>query len=117
MIHLLDVETLQQWLNRREVFLIDVRQEDEYNESHIDGSVLMPLDKLSLEDVILKNKDKRKIAIHCRLGGRSMKACKALLATDPDLEVYNVEGGIVAWHAMNGAQDDNPNSGGAKCSI
>jgi len=119
MIHLLEIETLKKWLANGEIFLIDVREPHEYNESHIEGSTLIPLDQLDLANVTLKNKDKRKIVIHCKSGGRSMRACKILIAADPTLEVYNVEGGITAWHGMQGSQSMNVNTGSCstKCSI
>jgi rhodanese-related sulfurtransferase len=28
---------------------------------------------------------------------RSYKACEKLLSEDPNLEIYNLEGGIAAW--------------------
>jgi rhodanese-related sulfurtransferase len=38
----------------------------------------------------------RDIVIHCKLGGRSAKACEALAALG-FTRLYNVEGGITAW--------------------
>ena len=41
----------------------------------------------------------KKLVIHCRKGGRGGSACEKLLAEDPSLDIYNLEGGIEAWNA------------------
>jgi rhodanese-related sulfurtransferase len=94
----LDTKTLENWLKTGEVFLLDVREPDEYAQSSIKGSVLMPLQTVNLKQVKALNKENKKIAIHCRSGKRSLTACNMLLSEDPSLELYNVEGGITAWN-------------------
>jgi len=76
--------------------LIDVRNQDEYDEKHIVGSILIPLDtvKENISDKI-KNKD-TKIIAHCKSGKRSAEACEILV----DLgytDVSSLDGGIEAW--------------------
>ncbi len=101
MIHLLETQTLKKWLANDEVFLIDVREQNEYNEANIEGSTLIPVGQITLNEVIKKNINNKKIVIHCKMGGRSMTACKKLLAEDSEIEVWNVEGGITAWLNMD----------------
>ncbi len=101
MIHLLEPKTLQKWLANDEVFLIDVREQNEYNEANIKGSILIPVGQITLNEVIKKNINNKKIVIHCRMGGRSMTACKKLVSEDSEIEVWNLEGGITAWLKMN----------------
>ena len=101
MIHLLEPQTLKKWLANDEVFLIDVREQSEYDESNIKGSTLIPVGQITLNEVIKKNINNKKIIIHCKLGGRSMTACKKLVAENPEIEVWNVEGGITAWLNMD----------------
>ena len=113
MIHLLEPQTLKKWLANEEVFLIDVREQSEYDEANIEGSILIPVGQITLSEVIKKNINNKKIAIHCKLGGRSMMACKKLVAENQEIEVWNVEGGIAAWLNM----DSKDNNVAGNCSI
>ena len=82
--------------------LIDVRQPEEYEEMHIPGGLLIPLDKILAhgEDI-----EKGKPAIiYCRSGRRSQAAAQHLLGQGFE-KVMNMEGGILAWkgHVMAGS--------------
>lgn len=110
MIHLLEVENLKKWTSKNEVSIIDVREEFEYNESHIDGSILIPFATLTIEKVMEIAKNGKKIVIHCKSGRRSLRACQMLMEYDNELDVYNLEGGISAWNALKGI-------GSKSCSI
>lgn len=101
MIHLLEVLDLKKMLDKNEVILIDVREESEYKQSRIASSILIPLQEITIDKVKSLQKDNKKIALHCRSGTRSLKACQVLMEYDKDFEVYNVEGGIVAWQMLN----------------
>ncbi|QED23782.1 rhodanese-like domain-containing protein [Candidatus Deianiraea vastatrix] len=120
MIHLLEVQDLKKKLKNGSIFLIDVREPSENAASSIPGSILMPLGTINLAEVRAHNKDNKPIALHCKGGVRSLEACKKLLEEDANLEVYNVEGGILAWHAMeNGEYGSAPVGGcsaGGGCS-
>ena len=59
--------------------LIDVRTEDEYNENHIDGAILLPLDSInkdSIEDIVSNKNDV--IIVYCQSGRRSNQALNTL---------------------------------------
>lgn len=59
-------------------YLIDVREQDEYDEGHIHGSKLVPLSGLELEcGKKIPNKD-IPILVHCRSGRWSAKAAVVL---------------------------------------
>jgi len=77
--------------------LIDVREESEYNEAHIEGSTLIPLAELTRQKLMDKNiKMTDDIIVHCRSGNRSTMAYRTLQA----LGYYNsnsMAGGITAW--------------------
>lgn len=102
MIHLLEAETLKNWIAKNEVILIDVREQNEYNEGNIKGSTLIPLNTLTMAKVKEITTNGKKIAIHCKSGVRSLKACQMLMEYDNNLDVYNVEGGIISWNLING---------------
>ncbi|MEE9325803.1 MAG: cyclic nucleotide-binding domain-containing protein [Cocleimonas sp.] len=73
--------------------IIDVRFEEEYQESFIPGSVLMPLPELRLHIPELeKSKD---YLILCAAGVRA--AAATLLLRQKDIKASFIEGGIKAW--------------------
>lgn len=90
-----DAKTLKSWLDRKEAVLVDVREPAEYAAESITGSWLLPLATVSTAS--LPEHAGKKLVLHCRKGGRGDSACARLLAEDPGLEIYNLEGGIAAW--------------------
>ena len=92
----IDCATLKKWLKNDEAVLIDVRELAEYQESKIDQAHLIPLGEISINSLPdFKNK---KLVLHCRSGKRSLTAGAKLLEENPKLEIYNLEGGIIAWN-------------------
>ena len=61
--------------------LLDVRTKEEYNEKHIDGASLLPLDKIDIDSIsqIVSEKD-TPIIVYCRSGNRSKQAREKLIA-------------------------------------
>lgn len=90
-----DAVTLKNWLKNGEAILVDVREPAEYAASNIEGATLVPLAIVSKQTI--PNTQGKKLVIHCHSGIRSKSACQRLVAEDPDLEIYNLEGGILAW--------------------
>ena len=85
----------KEFLNRGEGVLLDVRTKEEYEITHIKGSILIPL--RDLEDRFeeeLPNKEE-KIFIYCRIGQRSHIAAE-ILNDFGYINVYNI-GGIQSW--------------------
>lgn len=78
----------------KDLFILDVRTQNEYNEVHIKDANLVPVDDLGQNiDKIPKDK---KVLVYCLSGKRSAKACEML--KDKGLkELYNMEGGISKW--------------------
>lgn len=81
-------------IDRSEVFILDVRTQEEYDAGHIKGSTLIPLQVLDkrLGEI---PKD-RKILVYCRTGHRSTQASE-ILVNNGFAQVYNMKGGIVEW--------------------
>lgn len=78
----------------RDFDLIDVREPGEYSIVRIDGSTLVPQNRiLSGEEQPDPN---REIYIHCKAGTRSAKVVGYLRERGAG-KVYNVDGGILAW--------------------
>lgn len=57
--------------------LLDVRTEEEYNEGHIDGSINLPLDRITTIGNVVKDKAAY-LYVHCLSGGRSRQAVSYL---------------------------------------
>lgn len=77
------------------IVLIDVRTEEEFNESHIPGAKLLPLDTIDTNaEKVIADKAVTYI-VYCRSGNRSSQAATKLT----DLGYKNVYdmGGIIDW--------------------
>ena len=83
-----DIENL---LKNKE-FLLDVREEYEYQDGHIKGAINIPLREiLEKKDTLPKDKD---IYVYCRSGHRSADAVNFLKSLGFE-KVHNVEGGFI----------------------
>jgi rhodanese-related sulfurtransferase len=100
MIHLLEPETLKKWITANQVSIIDVREQSEYNQSNIEGAILMPVATVTFSKIKEIAQNGKKIVIHCKSGGRSLRVCQMLMEYDNELDVYNLEGGITAWKLL-----------------
>lgn len=77
-------------------FLLDVRTPEEWNESHVDGAVLIPLSELDARvNEIPKDQD---VLIICRSGNRSSSA-RDILRGYGLSRTTSINGGINAWSA------------------
>ena len=92
-----DASTLKRWMANGEAVVVDVREPAEHAAENISGATLLPLGGIT--KIALPETGGKKLVIHCRSGKRAASACEKLLTEDPNLEVYNLEGGISAWSA------------------
>ena len=75
-------------------FLLDVREQSEWNEGHINGAVLIPLGQLSTR--LAEIPADRDVLIICRSGNRSAQARDQLRAAGfPN--TTSIDGGMNAW--------------------
>jgi adenylyltransferase/sulfurtransferase len=78
------------------VFLLDVREKNEFDICRIPGSTLVPLGQIEARlGEITSGAAGREILVHCKMGGRSAKAVRIL--KERGIEAKNVKGGILAW--------------------
>ncbi|MFA5374691.1 MAG: rhodanese-like domain-containing protein [Dehalococcoidia bacterium] len=106
-----EVKTILDQDKKGEFLLLDVRQPVEYEEGHLPGSVLIPLDELeSRRDELYRELySGRKVIIYCRSGKRSMAAAIALC--DLGLKnLYILDGGLNSWHfkMLKGKSEKKP---------
>jgi rhodanese-related sulfurtransferase len=87
----IDVTALAGILN--EVFLVDVREPDEYTEAHVPGAILLPLS--TVPDSLGELPGDRVLHVICAAGARSARAVEFLRAQGFD--AINIAGGTGAW--------------------
>lgn len=88
-------EEAKKEMDKGNVIILDVRTKEEYENGHIENSILIPLDEIEAEaGNILKDKE-QKILVYCRSGNRSSQASK-LLVKMGYINVYDF-GGIKDW--------------------
>jgi rhodanese-related sulfurtransferase len=73
--------------------VFDVRQPDEYEEAHVPGVVLIPLN--DVPDRVGEFPTDATVYVICKSGGRSAKATEFLRAQGVD--AVNVAGGTMGW--------------------
>jgi rhodanese-related sulfurtransferase len=89
------VSQLKNMIDNNEDFqLIDVREQHEYDNANING-ILIPMGEIaSRYDEISKDK---KVIVQCRSGARSANVIGFLEQNFNYTNLYNLEGGIIAW--------------------
>ncbi len=75
-------------------FILDVREPDEWNESHIPGATLIPLGELASR--VNELPQDREIVVVCRSGNRSAQGRDILLSAGFE-QVTSMAGGINQW--------------------
>ena len=89
-------QELAQWLQQEETIrLIDVRSESEVARGTIPNSEHLPLHLIPVKANDLKSPEK--FVLFCHSGARSAQACQFLKSQGHD-NVFNLRGGILAWH-------------------
>ena len=93
---LVDTISVEELKNKENPYILDVRTVEEYNLSHIDGAINIPLDELREN---LEKLDKSKeIIVHCHSGLRSYLACRIL--KQKGYNVKNLIGGYIMYDVM-----------------
>ncbi len=81
-------------LYQDDVFVLDVRTAEEYQESHLPGATLIPLDQLGARYGELPQNET--ILVYCRSGNRSLEAVY-LLENAGFNRVHSLDRGIKNW--------------------
>lgn len=87
----IDVRTVSE-----DAVILDVRETNEFEAGHAPGAVSIPLGELRARLAEVPNVDGSLLVV-CRSGVRSQAAAEFL--ADRGVEVANVAGGTLAWHA------------------
>ena len=87
----------QLFIQQKKAFILDVREQHEYDAGHVADSILIPLGQLNERVAELEQLKASDLVVICRGGKRSATACWQL-GQQGYSRVYNVAGGIIAWH-------------------
>jgi len=91
----ISVEELKRIMdNKEDVYILDVREPQEWDIAHLEKAKLIPLGELPQAVNQLSSADD--IVVHCRSGVRSARAVQFLMEMG-FRKVRNLEGGILAW--------------------
>ncbi|HWO94342.1 MAG TPA: rhodanese-like domain-containing protein [Dehalococcoidia bacterium] len=91
----ISIDEAEEILRGDNVALIDVREPHEYEEGHLPGAKLLPVNSvLQRADELPKDKD---LVFVCAKGQRSALAAEMAAALGHTTQLYNIEGGTDAW--------------------
>lgn len=86
--------------------LIDVRELEEWHKIRIPGADFRPLSEI--QEWFTDLPQDQDIILQCRSGNRSARAAHALITQAGFDRVFNLTGGIIAWHSADLPIDRSP---------
>ena len=95
-IETVSVEAFEKLINEKTGVLVDVRTEEEFQEGHIDGALLMDVEGDNFKLQIKALDKKVPVLVYCRSGRRSLVAAE-ILKTEGFVKIYNLDGGFNDW--------------------
>ncbi len=93
------VQQGKEMIDRGNIFILDVRTQDEYDAGHIRDSIRNPVQEIPQQELnksLAEIPRDKKILVYCRTGHRSTLASE-ILVNNGFKEVYNMKGGITEW--------------------
>ncbi|MHA6798590.1 adenylyltransferase/sulfurtransferase MoeZ [Bounagaea algeriensis] len=90
------LELKEKFDNGEKFELVDVREPHEYEIVKIDGSTLIPKDRILSGEALAELPQDRQVVLHCRTGGRSAEALAALHKAGFS-DAVHVGGGVLGW--------------------
>ena len=88
---------LKEMLDRGDdIFLVDVREPNEYEIVSIPGAVLIPKDQFLSGAALERLPQDKRVILHCKSGARSAE-CLAVLKNAGFADAAHVGGGVLAW--------------------
>jgi len=88
------VDEVKDGLEQGSILLVDVREENEWIQGHIPGSILLPLSTLDPDD--LPDLGGRTLVLSCRSGRRSLTAAAQLQEAGLPAHAH-LAGGFLDW--------------------
>lgn len=85
------------WRNADDAVLVDVREQNEWDEAHIPDAILMPLS--TFDPAKIPDPKNKHLVFHCRSGRRCGLAAEKAVAAGYKGVIKRMEGGFIAWDA------------------
>jgi rhodanese-related sulfurtransferase len=79
-----------------EVLILDVRTKEEYDNGHIPGAKLVPVQVLPMKLTELNVYKDKPVLVYCASGGRSPRAVDTL-ANNDFKDIYHLTRGLSSW--------------------
>jgi len=93
----IDVKKFAQSIaENKDITLLDVRTEDEFSSGHLAHALNININDAGFTGEVEKLDKNKPVYVYCLSGGRSSNAA-TYLAQQGFKEVYNLQGGIIAW--------------------
>lgn len=83
--------------NSNDLTIFDTRDANSYSQGHLDGA--LPISDQEIKSLIVRNQRKNPILVYCYHGNSSRDIC-SLLCGIGFTQVYNLEGGWLAWQQL-----------------
>ncbi|MFG2890369.1 rhodanese-like domain-containing protein [Streptomyces sp. NPDC048248] len=93
-------------------FLLDVRENDEWEAGHAEGALHIPMSEFVARygELTEAAPEDGKVYVLCRVGGRSAQVAQYLI--QQGLDAVNVDGGMQAWEAAGRPVSDGKGGAG-----
>ena len=85
------------WREQDQAVIVDVREENEWDEAHIPGAILMPLS--TFDPAGIPETHGKHLVFHCRSGRRCGMAAEKAVAAGFKGTIERMAGGFLAWSA------------------
>jgi rhodanese-related sulfurtransferase len=85
------------WRREGAAVIVDVREQNEWDEAHIPGAILMPLS--TFDPAKIPDPQGKHMVFHCRSGRRCGLAAEKAVAAGYTGVIKRMEGGFLAWSA------------------
>jgi len=87
-------------INQQNAVVVDVRPSADFSKGHIINAINIPMNGFNGQIDKLRKHQEQPILVSCRSGAQSSMACR-LLRKAGFGQVYNLQGGLMAWQNAN----------------
>ncbi len=89
-------ERLSELIKEDSILILDTREKNEYDVSHINGAVFMSYDQFKKEGLQLDLSGVKQVVVYCSVGYRSEQVGEEI-KKNKAIQVFNLYGGIFQW--------------------
>lgn len=90
-------DEIKKWQDAGNAVIVDVREQHEWDASHIPGAHLLPLSTFDPSEV--PDSEGKHLVFHCRSGRRCGMAAEQMVAAGYGGTIERMDGGFLAWQA------------------